>query len=185
MKATEPGRVIGIALEPYNGEGIGKIMVFVNPHWSIGQISEEGLIYTEEGIRQKEIQPASILDQFTLAIKKSLEKLGLILQGGIAKIEKLLTKEIETGKITTKQICLEGDDGETICIDKNQLKELLQQRTNNQQILNNQTTNNEATNNQTANDNVSSSVSTTTPSTTASSTESSTASTTTSSTSPQ
>jgi len=123
MKATEPGRVIGIALEPYNGEGIGKIMVFVNPHWFLGQISEEGLIYTEEEIRQKEIQPASILDQFTLAIKKSLEKLGLIIENGIAKV-----KELIAGKITTKQICLEGDDGETICIDKNQLKQLLEQK---------------------------------------------------------
>jgi hypothetical protein len=33
MKATKPGRVIGIALESFDREGIGKIKVFVNPHW--------------------------------------------------------------------------------------------------------------------------------------------------------
>ncbi len=33
MKATKPGRVVGIALEPYNGEGEGKIEVFINPGW--------------------------------------------------------------------------------------------------------------------------------------------------------
>jgi hypothetical protein len=73
-----------------------------------------------------------------LAIKKSLEKLGLFIEKGIAKV-----KELIAGKITTKQICLEGDDGEKICIDKNQLKELLQQRTNNQQSTSNQATNSE------------------------------------------
>jgi hypothetical protein len=69
------------------------------------------------------LEHQTILDQFTLAIKKSLEKLGLILQDGIARM-----KELIAGKITTKQICLEGDDGETICIDKNQLKQLLEQK---------------------------------------------------------
>jgi len=52
MKATKPGRVIGIALEGFDGNNTtseesrcatsavkcGKIMVFVNPHWSIGTV---------------------------------------------------------------------------------------------------------------------------------------------------
>jgi hypothetical protein len=143
MKATELGRVIGIALEPYNGEGIGKIMIFVNPHWFLGQISEEGLIYTEEEIRQKEIQPASILDQFTLAIKKSLEKLGLILQGRIAKIEKLLTKEIETEEITPKKIC--SKSGKCVEVTDELIEKLNDLTTHNLQ----QTTSNQATNNET------------------------------------
>jgi hypothetical protein len=125
IRATEPGRVIGIALEEFEEDGkIGEIMVFVNPHFALGQISEDGLIYSKEEIYQKEIQPASVLDQFTLAIKKSLEKLGLILQDGIAKVKEMLAE-----KVVTKQICLQGDDGETICIDKNQLKELLEKTT--------------------------------------------------------
>ena len=44
---------------------IGKIMVFVNPHWSIGSadVSEE----------------TGIFDQFTSTIKRALEKLGLLI----------------------------------------------------------------------------------------------------------
>jgi len=154
MKATEPGRVIGIALEPFDGtttqctsteifengattttttcetiqSDVGKIMVFVNPHWSLGSLAENGSLQ-EEGSRKEEV---GILDQFTLAIKKSLEKLGLLLENGIAKV-----KEIFAEKVTTKQICLEGDDGETICVDKNQLKQLLQQTNNSQPTTDN------------------------------------------------
>jgi hypothetical protein len=88
-------------------------------------LNEYGILGTSSEATSSE---QSILDRFTLAIKKSLEKLGLILENGIAKVEKLLTKEIIAEKITAKQICLEGDDGETICIDKNQLKQLLEQK---------------------------------------------------------
>jgi hypothetical protein len=45
-----------------------------------------------------------------LAIKKSLEKLGLFIENGIAKIEKLLTKEIETEKITTKRFAQRAEN---------------------------------------------------------------------------
>jgi hypothetical protein len=139
MKATEAGRVIGIALESYNSEGIGKIMVFVNPHWYIGQLVENGLLNNnEQGTANNE---KSILSQFTLAVKNSLEKLGLFIENGVAKVEKLLTKEIETETIKTKEIeteklCLKGDDGETICLDKNQLKELLAKNVSNAQPQN-------------------------------------------------
>ncbi|MBU4299176.1 hypothetical protein KJ636_03980, partial [Patescibacteria group bacterium] len=132
MKATEPGRVIGMALEEMsnvkcqmsnqcqmiNNQLIGKVMVFVNPHWSLGSLAEDGsLAGTESGIKN---QGTGILDQFTLAIKRGLEKLGLLIQDGVAKV-----KELFAEKITTKQICLEGDDGEKICVTKDQLKALL------------------------------------------------------------
>jgi len=147
MKATNPGRIIGIALENYDGEGIGKIMAFINPQWSLGQISEEGLIYTQEEIYQKEIQPAEILDQFTLVIKKSLEKLGLILQNGIAKVEKLFAKEIEVEKITTDKLC--SKNGKCVDVTDELIEKLinLQITTNNIQ----QTASNGATSNETAN----------------------------------
>jgi len=54
-------------------------------------------------------------------VLEGLKKVGLWIENGIAKVKELIAE-----KITTKQICLEGDDGETICINKNQLKELLQ-----------------------------------------------------------
>ena len=93
-------------------------------------LNEYGILGTSTEATSSE---QSIFDRFTLAIKKSLEKLGLFIENGIATL-----KEIFAEKVTTKQICLEGDDGETICVDKNQLKQLLQQTTNNSQ----QTTNN-------------------------------------------
>ena len=165
MKATEPGRVIGLALEPFNGlttqceistttematttdsqtgaeistttikeietcqiveTEIAKIMVFSNPHWSLGSLAENGSLATTDNqqLTTDNEQP-TILDQFTLAIKKALEKLGLIIQNGIAKV-----KELFAEKVTTKQLCIEGEDGETICVDKARLKELLSQPT--------------------------------------------------------
>jgi hypothetical protein len=38
-----------------------------------------------------------------LAIKKSFEKLGFFIENGIARVEKLLTKEIETEKLLLKK----------------------------------------------------------------------------------
>jgi hypothetical protein len=63
---------------------------------------------------------AGIIEGFVEKVKQALSSLGILIENGVAKI-----KEIFTEKIITKQICLEGDDGETICLDKNQVKELL------------------------------------------------------------
>jgi len=139
MKATEPGRVIGVALESLSDPDfencgienslkiencelkIGKILVFINPHWALGSLADDGNLMTNDLTTND--QKPTILDQFTLAIKKALEKLGLFLANGIAKI-----KEIFTEKITTKEICVKGDDGETICLTKDQVKELMNQK---------------------------------------------------------
>jgi hypothetical protein len=57
-------------------------------------------------------------------IRQALASLGLAIESGIARVTELFAD-----RITTKQICLEGDgdDGKTeiICVNKNQLKELL------------------------------------------------------------
>jgi hypothetical protein len=103
---------------------------------SIGFIAEEVNTVFPELVRYKDGQPEGIKYEllpvylfkivkdlilgFTDKVKASLNELGIIIENGVAKI-----KEIFTEKITTKQICLEGDDGETICLDKNQVKELL------------------------------------------------------------
>jgi hypothetical protein len=150
MKATGPGRVIGMALEPLSEADfqncnienslkiencelkIGRVMVFVNPHWYGGFLGSEGEIENGSGSpsstesQSDNQQPTdnneepTILDQFALAIKNVLEKLGLFLENGIAKI-----KELFAEKVTTKQVCVEGEDGETICLDKAQLKEIM------------------------------------------------------------
>jgi hypothetical protein len=135
MKATEPGRVIGIALEKFDGNSIetngsssstiGKIVVFVNPHWSISSLTGDGNSTTSDLTTNN--QQLTILDRFTLAIKKSLEKLGLFIENGIAKLKEIIvekltaeiivTKEIKTEKITTNEIQLvDKATGETYCV---------------------------------------------------------------------
>jgi hypothetical protein len=56
---------------------------------------------------------------FLQALSAGLEKLGLILKDGIATLKELIVE-----KITAKKLCLE-ENGETVCLDKNQLKQLL------------------------------------------------------------
>ena len=112
MKATEPGMIIGKALESYSSasEEIGKIMVFVNPHWSLGSPN------IEEGI----------FDQFTSAIKKVLEKLGLWFENGIAYMKALVVDALTIGspekptgitiydKITKEPYCWSSENGEIV-----------------------------------------------------------------------
>ncbi|OGH88948.1 MAG: hypothetical protein A2537_03825 [Candidatus Magasanikbacteria bacterium RIFOXYD2_FULL_36_9] len=136
QKAIEPGQVIGVALENFGDENlsypqIGTVLLFINPHWSIGNIEEKN-IPTELPDFSTTTTP-SILDRFTLAIENSLQKLGLILKNGVAKL-----KEIIVDKIFVKQLCV----GET-CIGEQQLKDLLEKnqisqlQTSGQSVLNN------------------------------------------------
>jgi len=118
MKATEPRRVIGMALESSEKcereeleRGECKILVFVNPHWSLGTFTDEGNLTTnnlqpttENENRTSNLEPRTILDQFTLAIKRALEKLGLLIENGVAKIEKIFAKEIYAEKIKAPEI---------------------------------------------------------------------------------
>jgi len=61
-----------------------------------------------------------ILDNLIEKIKQGLASLGLLIENGIVKVKELISE-----KILTKEICLEDENDEIICIDKNQLKELL------------------------------------------------------------
>jgi hypothetical protein len=124
MKATKPGRVIGIALESYSGppDQIGWITVFLNPHFALGTINDNGDL--EELFKQIENasttqSETSILEKFLSLIKSALEKLGLFIENGIAKVEKLLTKEIITEKLNAKKAQIEDLEVE----DKIQLRD--------------------------------------------------------------
>jgi hypothetical protein len=149
MKATEPGMVIGMALEPFRistGQApstndqstndqngiespeensvespeeiseenptenteeiqIGKTMVFVNPHWSLGSLADDGsLAATNNESNQStetEEQP-TILSQFTLTIKNALEKLGLFIENGTANVKKLIAQVAQIDKLEMK-----------------------------------------------------------------------------------
>jgi len=121
MRADKAGRVIGVALESFDSAESGVVRVFVNPHWYGGQLDSTGSLQVSGDDSLPETS-SGISDSFTSAIKNSLNKLGLLMENGIAKV-----KEIVADKITAKKFCLEGGDGETICLDKNQLKQLLEQ----------------------------------------------------------
>jgi hypothetical protein len=118
---------------------------------SIGFIAEEVNEVFPELVRYKDGQPEGIKYEIlpvylfkvfkdlilglTEKVKASLNELGVIIENGIAKIEKLFVREItinfaqiekaKINELTSKKFCLEGDDGETICLDKNQVKELI------------------------------------------------------------
>jgi len=78
---------------------------------------------------------AGIIDGFVEKVKQALSSLGILVENGIVKIEKLFVREItidfaqiekaKINELTSKKFCLEGDDGEIVCLDKNQVKELI------------------------------------------------------------
>lgn len=135
-KAVDPGHVIGVALESFGNENEsypqdGSVLVFINPHWSIGKIDEKE-IPTELPDFSSTSTP-TILDQFTLIVENSLQKLGLVIKNGAAKLKQLIVD-----KLFVKQLCI----GET-CIGEQQLKDLLeknqilQMQNESQNIINN------------------------------------------------
>jgi len=103
---------------------------------SVGFIAEEVSEVFPEIVRYKDGQPEGIKYEllpmylfkivkdlvfgFTEKIKASLNDLGIIIENGVTRIEKA-----KINKLTSKKFCLEGDDGEIICLDKNQIKEIL------------------------------------------------------------
>ena len=118
MKATKPGRVIGIALQSFNGSEaeIGWVTIFLNPHFAQGSISNEGnfeSLFEEENVSSTQASEISqnVLEKFLGLIKAGLEKLGLFIQNGIARV-----KELFAERITTKEIqMVDKATGEIYC----------------------------------------------------------------------
>ena len=110
------GALVRFKVSPSSQEGAGGvaegvIKVFVNPHWSPGSLTEENISDT-----LPDFSVQTILDKFTLAVKNSLRKLGLVIKDGVAKV-----KELVAGRVRTDELCV----GQT-CIKENQLLQLLQ-----------------------------------------------------------
>jgi hypothetical protein len=116
MKATEPGRVIGMALESLSDKDfencdienslkiencelkIGRIMVFINPHWSIGQLSEDGSLATADtATNTSDTGIGSLLADFVQKVKETLASLGLFIENGIARIKTLIVENLQIG----------------------------------------------------------------------------------------
>ncbi|MBI2644291.1 MAG: hypothetical protein HYW95_02140 [Candidatus Wildermuthbacteria bacterium] len=110
MKATQPGRVIGIALEPYDEKSIdGKVLIFVNPHWSLGSMDTAALFQDTKQQENKENLFGAFLGSFNENIKQTIASFtGSIQTAGewlfdrisvkTAKIEKLEMVDSATGE---------------------------------------------------------------------------------------
>ena len=83
-----------------------------------GYVIESGL--TSTTIQTPPDEEPTIFERFTSAVKGALERLGITIESALVKV-----KELFAEKIITKQLCLEGEDGDTICIGKDELKEIL------------------------------------------------------------
>ena len=118
MRSTEPGRVLGMALEddlgdPNNPNATSQVMMFVNPGWSLGSLTSTNDIASSSWALSA---PSSTLDQFTAYIQQALQKLGLAIQDGVATL-----KEVIAGTVVTDQLCLNST-----CVNGNQLTNILE-----------------------------------------------------------
>jgi len=88
MKATDAGRVIGIALEPFPKEGqdpsasSGQVMVFVNPHWQGGDLTVE------------ESNDGNLVNLDSEQLRQSLASLGLVIDNEGTLIVKTIKAEV-------------------------------------------------------------------------------------------
>ncbi|MCX6780031.1 MAG: hypothetical protein NT034_02515 [Candidatus Magasanikbacteria bacterium] len=119
-KAMEPGRILGIALTSFTGSvsaPTGTIEMFVNPHWSIGNILETDI---PEVLPDFKNNPTTTLDKFTLVIKNSLQKLGLVIKNGIATVGELFAQKIHTNELCVGNTCVSEDQLKAL-LEKNQV----------------------------------------------------------------
>jgi len=97
MKATKAGPVVGKALESFNGaeDEIDKIMVFVNVSYYLPQ----DLLDKLNNQKQNTGNITEIASDFTDMVKQVLASLGLLIENGIAQVQKLIAGVIETGNL--------------------------------------------------------------------------------------
>ena len=111
MRADEGDQTVGLALEDYYGGGTGIIKVFIN----VDKTSPQPSPYQGEGAMATEGSSSfSIADSFDWILDK-FKLIGITMKNGLVQ-----AREFVADKITVKQLCLDE-----ICIDKNQLKELM------------------------------------------------------------
>ncbi|MFH1899956.1 MAG: hypothetical protein ABIJ83_01650, partial [Patescibacteria group bacterium] len=117
MKATKSGTIIGMALESYKSTEIGKIVVFVNPHWVFGSLNEEGLLINNEETKtnsETNNTNLGILDSFVDKIKQALSSLGLVVENGVAKVKEMVAEKITAKKAVLDKIELRDEKTQNI-----------------------------------------------------------------------
>jgi hypothetical protein len=122
MKATQPGRVLGVAMEGFSGTDestTGEILVFINPHWSLGSLTDLNIIASSSWALENSSTTGS-LDQFTAYIQTAVNKLGIAITNGVATIQELIANTIIAHQVTTDMLCLQGT-----CINQDQFSNIL------------------------------------------------------------
>jgi len=126
MKATKPGRVIGIALESYSGppDQIGWVTVFMNPHFALGSVNDDGDLETllaqispQDIEKSNQETTQSLVEKFISLVQAAISKLGMVLENGVAKLDKILSKEIvaEKARFNTLEM-VDLSSGEIYCL---------------------------------------------------------------------
>ncbi|GAH59203.1 unnamed protein product, partial [marine sediment metagenome] len=78
-----------------------KVMVFINPGFSLGTLDNEGDFISLATTMDTgtESETTTVLDGFTKAVKLTLQKLGLFIENGVAKVKKLVAGTARLDKI--------------------------------------------------------------------------------------
>lgn len=115
MKATDTGRVVGIALSSFNGQGVGEVMVFVNIHNYDPDIELADSGYLT-------LTP-TVDDNFEVKRNDELvDRIGAFAEIAVGKIR---TGNIETKTLTTESLNIATDQ---ITIDGRTLAEYIDER---------------------------------------------------------
>ncbi|MBI3088815.1 MAG: hypothetical protein HYY99_00935, partial [Candidatus Colwellbacteria bacterium] len=108
MRATKQGRIIGIALEPYSGSGVGKIMVFVNRTWYLPKEAKQDakISQEEKGSLEPLLKaPAEVIEKLPDFVRNAgLEIKDKVVAFKEIFIEKLSALEIVTEKLKAKNV---------------------------------------------------------------------------------
>jgi len=140
VKLIEPGEAVGWALEDLTEKDfedcdnskivdcekkIAKILMFVQPGFSLGSLALGGEMENLAKATSTQENVSENSSAFVRAVKRVLEKLGMILQKGVAKVSKLFAKDIEIGtkekpsgitlydQVTHEPYCLFVANGQT------------------------------------------------------------------------
>jgi hypothetical protein len=142
MKAVEPGRVVGVALESLSEKDfencdsenstkikdcelkIGSIMVFVNPHWYFGSIdfgsyadNQQGTSTQATSTQENNSQNNNFFKSFVQSVKNALYQLGLFIENGVAKVKELVADKIFAKKAKVEKLeMVDKATGDTYCI---------------------------------------------------------------------
>jgi hypothetical protein len=119
MRSTEPGRVVGVAMEnfapdPSTGITTGTILMFVNPGWSLGSLTSTADIASSSWALESVVSgsatgtAAIVLDQFTAYVQAALAKLGVVIVNGIATLQGIVADTVNTNELCVQGVCVNG-----------------------------------------------------------------------------